>query len=66
MNQSIKIAGIVGPTLLVMSLSEYLHIDSWGQNIPAISYLNGTLLFLGESLSSGAIEYGKAGHCSLP
>ena len=39
------IARIIGPTLIVLSITEYLNLDIWATNIPAITYLNG-LFFL--------------------
>ena len=38
-------AGIIGPTMIVLSITEYLNLDIWATNIPAITYLNG-LFFL--------------------
>jgi uncharacterized membrane protein len=38
-------AGIIGPTLIILSITEYLNLDIWATNIPAITYLNG-LFFL--------------------
>ena len=38
-------ASIIGPTMIVLSISEYLNLDIWATNQPAITYLNG-LFFL--------------------
>jgi hypothetical protein len=38
-------ASIIGPTMIVLSITEYLNLDIWAINIPAITYLNG-LFFL--------------------
>ncbi len=40
-------AGLIGPTLAAMTLSELLHLRIWTTNDPRVTYLNGVLLFLG-------------------
>lgn len=41
------IAGLAGPTLMVMTLSEALNLEMWSGVSPALVYLNGLLLFVG-------------------
>lgn len=46
-DRSRHIAGLIGPTLVVLSITEYLHFEIWEDQIPSLVYLNGTLLFIG-------------------
>jgi len=46
METSKDIAGLVGPTLMVLSLSEYLNFHIWTKVEATIVYLNGLLLFI--------------------
>jgi hypothetical protein len=46
MTNSKKIAGIVGPTLMAINISEALNLHIWATNIPQIVYLNGLILFV--------------------
>ena len=46
MSNSKQIAGLIGPTAIVLTLSEMLNLHIWSTNIPALTYLNGILLFL--------------------
>lgn len=47
MNSSKRIAALVGPTLIAMNISETINIDIWKTNIPAVTYLDGMVLFVG-------------------
>jgi hypothetical protein len=40
------IAGFVGPTLVVLSISEMINYHIWEVNLAAVTYLNGMMLFL--------------------
>lgn len=40
------IAGLAGPTLMVMTVSEGLNLDIWIGVSPTLTYLNGVLLFV--------------------
>jgi hypothetical protein len=40
-------AGLVGPTLIVITILETLNLEIWKTNDPGLTYLNGTLLFVG-------------------
>lgn len=44
--ESKELAKLIGPTLSVMSISEMINLDIWSNNIPAITYLNGIILFV--------------------
>ena len=46
MTTSRRIARIVGPTLIVLGLTEAINIDSFAGNAAPVVYLNGTLLFI--------------------
>ncbi|MEM8672852.1 MAG: hypothetical protein AAGF83_03110 [Cyanobacteria bacterium P01_G01_bin.67] len=45
MTNSKLIAGLIGPTLIAIALSEALNFHIWASNIPPITYLNGMILF---------------------
>jgi hypothetical protein len=45
--QSKRIAGLVGPTLVALSASEAVNYRIWRDNLPPVTYLDGTLLFVG-------------------
>lgn len=47
MSSSKRIAGLVGPTLIAVNISETLNLDVWTAKNPGLTYLNGTLLFVG-------------------
>lgn len=47
MEHSKKIAGLVGPILLAITLPEALHIHTFDTQIAPVVYLNGALLFAG-------------------
>ncbi|WP_421933293.1 hypothetical protein [Phenylobacterium sp.] len=40
------IAGLAGPTLMVVTASEALNLDIWSGVSPTLVYLNGVLLFV--------------------
>lgn len=62
--ESERIAGLVGPTLMVLSASEALNYHIWNDNLPPVIYLDGALLFMVASRSSGSITAGcGAGRC---
>ena len=46
MTNSKNIAQLIGPTLVVVTLSEALNIEIWASNIAPVTYLNGCLLFV--------------------
>lgn len=46
MTNSSQIAGLVGPTAMVLTASELINLHIWAVNIPTITYLNGSLLFV--------------------
>ncbi|MGD1839371.1 MAG: hypothetical protein ACFB0B_00510 [Thermonemataceae bacterium] len=47
MDKSIQLAGLIGPVLIALSVSETIHLRIWEKVSPAIVYLNGLLLFIG-------------------
>jgi hypothetical protein len=46
MTDSKKIAGLIGPSLIAITVSEAINLHIWAINIPAVTYLNGSLLFV--------------------
>lgn len=42
-----RVAGLVGPALIVIAISETVNLDIWKTNDPRLTYLNGTFLFVG-------------------
>lgn len=46
MQNSKLIAGLAGPMLIALSLSEAINYHIWAINIAPVTYLNGSLLFL--------------------
>jgi hypothetical protein len=47
MADSKSIAGLIGPTLVAISISEWINLRTlWANVSPSIIYLNGTLLFV--------------------
>jgi hypothetical protein len=42
-----RVAGLVGPALIVITISETLNLDIWNTSDPGLTYLNGTVLFVG-------------------
>ncbi len=41
-----RLAGLVGPTLIAVTASEALNYHIFESNIPAVTYFNGTVLFV--------------------
>lgn len=46
MTSSKDIAGLIGPTLMALTTTEVANLRIWATGIPAVIYLNGTLLFV--------------------
>lgn len=46
MISSRQIAGLIGPTLVVLATTETLNYRIWATSIPAVIYLNGMILFV--------------------
>lgn len=50
MSNSKRIAGLLGPTLIALSITEAMNLDIWttvaGPAFAPVVYLNGTLLFI--------------------
>ncbi len=44
MELSLTIAGIIGPILIILAISEYLNFKIWKDVHPTVVYLNGLLL----------------------
>ncbi|MEO1200799.1 MAG: hypothetical protein AAFX39_16520 [Pseudomonadota bacterium] len=44
-NRSRHIGSVLGPILLVVTISEWINIDIWSENLPPVTYLNGVMLF---------------------
>jgi hypothetical protein len=42
-----QVARLVGPALIAITISETVNLDIWQTNDPGLTYLNGTLLFVG-------------------
>lgn len=49
MINSRQLAQIIGPTLSITTLAEMINWSIWESNIPSVTFLNGTLLFVGGS-----------------
>ncbi|GAB3776038.1 hypothetical protein GCM10028818_20970 [Spirosoma horti] len=47
MDISIQLAGFLGPTLMILPLSEYLNFEIWRRIDPTVVSLNGLVLFVG-------------------
>jgi len=46
MPNSKHLAGLIGPTIMALALSEATNLHIWANNIAPVTYLNGTLLFV--------------------
>lgn len=46
MADSKQIAGLIGPTMMALTVSEALNLHVWDDNSAPVTYLNGTLLFV--------------------
>ena len=42
-----NVAALVGPAIVALTSSEALNYHIWATNIPPVTYLNGTILFVG-------------------
>jgi hypothetical protein len=47
MEKAIHLAGLIGPILIVLSVSEAVNLRIWKEMLPSVVYLNGLLLFIG-------------------
>jgi hypothetical protein len=47
MTNSKSLAGLIGPTIIVVTISETINAHIWSANTAAGIHLNGSLLFLG-------------------
>ena len=47
MEKAIQLAGLIGPILIVLSISEALNLHIWQKLEASLVYLNGLLLFVG-------------------
>lgn len=43
--RSRRIGAVLGPTLLAVTVSEWINFGIWSENDPRITYLNGMMLF---------------------
>ena len=43
--RSRHIGSVLGPTLLVVTISEWINFGIWSENLPPVTYLNGMMLF---------------------
>jgi hypothetical protein len=46
MTSSRQVAGLIGPTLVVLTISEAMNLHIFANNIAPVIYLNGVLLFV--------------------
>ena len=46
MSTSKRIAGIVGPTLIAVTVSETINLGIWKTSLPQVTYLNGMVFFV--------------------
>ena len=46
MTNSKRIAGLLGPALIAVTISETINLQIWATNIAPVVFLNGTLLFV--------------------
>ena len=46
MPNSRSIAGLIGPTLIAVTISESINVHIWSANIAPVIHLNGALLFV--------------------
>lgn len=47
METSLQLAGILGPVLIALSVTEYLNFKIWADIHPTVVYLNGLVLLVG-------------------
>ena len=46
MTNSKKIAGLIGPAMIALTISEAMNFHIWAVNTASVTYLNGALLFV--------------------
>lgn len=46
MPNSTRLAGLIGPTIIALAISEAMNLHIWANNIAALTYFNGALLFV--------------------
>ena len=46
MTNSKHIAGLIGPTIMALAMSEAINLHIWANNVAPVTYLKGTLLFV--------------------
>lgn len=46
MTDSRQMAGLIGPSLMAVTASEFLNLRIWAVDIPTLTYLNGSILFV--------------------
>lgn len=46
MTDSKQMAGLIGPSLMAVTASEFLNLGIWAVHIPTLTYLNGSILFV--------------------
>ncbi len=44
-DRSRRIGSVLGPTLLAVTISEWINFDIWTENYAPLTYLNGMMLF---------------------
>jgi hypothetical protein len=42
-----QLAAILGPTMVVTTVTEWVNLHIWAGQLPVVTYLNGMLLFIG-------------------
>lgn len=42
-----QLASIIGPTMVVTTVTEWVNLHIWAGQLPVVTYLNGMLLFIG-------------------
>jgi len=47
MADSRQLAGLIGPALMAVTVSETINLRIWATHIPSVTYLNGCLLLVG-------------------
>jgi len=46
MTNSKHLAGLIGPSIIILTISEVINYHIWATNIPPVTYLNGIILFI--------------------
>ena len=44
--RSRDLAGLIGPVVVVLAITETINFHIWDTNIPAVTYLNGSILLV--------------------